>query len=134
MKLFLTTLLLLLIHSCGGDNTSMDIWERHESEFVAIVNHLKSGKLQKVYGRAGYEIPDTFKLKAVNGPIVFRETDFTYDSSFSILFRLGFDSSKLLRAYPTIVYTDNSKRLDEYNSRPNSVRKLKNNWYLLSKQ
>jgi hypothetical protein len=125
--------LLLFISSCDGDNP-IDIWKGHESEFVTIVNQLKAGKLQKVYGRAGFEIPDSFNLKAVNGPIVFRETDFTYDSSFSVLFRLGFDSNKLLRAYPTIVYTNNSKRLDEYNSKPNSVRKLKDNWYLLSKQ
>jgi len=133
MKPFLT-LLLFFISSCGGDNSSINVWEKHESEFVAIVNLLKSGKLQKVYGRAGYEIPDSFKLKAMNGPIVFRETDFTYDNSFSILFRLGFDSSKLLRAYPTIVYTDNSKRIYEYTQKSKSIKKLKDHWYLLSEQ
>jgi hypothetical protein len=90
--------------SCGGDNSSISIWKKHESEFEAIVNQLRSGKLQKVYGRGGYEIPDTFKLKDVTGPIVFRETDFTYDSSFSILFRLGFDSSKMLRASDYSLY------------------------------
>lgn len=99
MKPLLTILLLLVMTSCGVDNSSIDIWQKHENEFEAIVNQLKSGKLQKVYGRAGYEIPDIFKLRSVSGPVVFRETDFTYDSSFSVLFRLGFDPGKLLRAY-----------------------------------
>ena len=135
MKQFLVILMLLSICSCIGDvRHSKDIWMKHEVEFEAIVNLLKEERLHKVYGRAGYEIPDSFQLKKTNGSIVFRETDFSFDSSHSILFRIGFDSTKILRSYPTIVYTDNPKRLKEYNSKHKQVEKLKDHWYFLSRQ
>ena len=134
MKPYLTLLLVLLISSCGGElDTSKNLWKNYEKNFEDIVVLVKVDKLKKIYGRMGYEIPDSFPMKATCGDIVFRETDFTYDSSFSILFRVGFDSSNLARTYPTIVYTDNAKRIKEYNSKQEQVTKLKNNWYLLSR-
>jgi hypothetical protein len=133
IRAFLLLLLLAFIFSCvGGDKSSLRLWEKHETEYDKIVEHLRAGKLQKIYGRSGYEIPDTFSVKPFCGSIVFRETDFVYDSSFSILFRLGFDSSKQLRTYPTIVYTDNLQRINEYNSKPEVAKQLKHRWYLLS--
>lgn len=133
MKPLFSILLLVLISSCATDtNSSKIIWEKNKNEFEDIVILLKSEKLRIVYGRAGYDIPDSFRLKAIAGSVVFRETDFTYDSSFSILFRVGFDSSHLLRKYPTFVYTDNLKRQREYDSNPKQVEKLEDNWYFLS--
>ena len=133
MKIFFAILFVLFCFSCTGDVTSAkSLWKKHEGEFEAVANLLRSGKLRKVYGRSGFEIPDSFRIKAILGSIVFRETDFTYDSSYSILFRVGFDSSHLLRAYPTIAYTNNQKRLSEYSSKQSQVEKLEDNWYFLS--
>lgn len=135
MKALFAILLITLCISCSRDaRSSKTIWKKHKDEFKDIVILLKSGKLRIVYGRAGYEIPDSFRIKAIAGSIVFRETDFTYDSSYSILFRMGFDSSHLLRKYPTFVYTDNRKRQLEYDSKPNHVEKLEYNWYFLSNE
>jgi hypothetical protein len=89
-------------------------------------------KLPVIYGRGGYKIPDSFKLRSIVGPVVFRETDFTYDSTFSILFRIGFDTSNVVRSYPTIVYTNNGQRITEYSSAIHSPHKFDENWYFLT--
>lgn len=135
MKQIVSIVIFTTIFSCSSEADSTRIlFKNYESELNEIVNLLKADKLRRVYGRGGYKIPDSFRLKATTGPVVFRETDFTYDSSYSILFRIGFDTNQLLRSYPTLVYTDNSKRLSEYDLKPEHAIKFEEKWYFLTRQ
>ena len=108
-------------------------WNNHQDEFKEIVGLVKAGNLKVVYGRMGFAIPDSFDLQTTCGQLVFRETDFTYDSSYSILFRMDLDTNAVLRADPMIVYTDNKKRISEYESDAGRVRKIEKNWYFLTR-
>lgn len=115
MKKLIILNFVFILSSC---NTMMENqekeWNKHQNDFKQIVGQLKANKLQVVYGRMGYAIPDSFDLQSTCGQLVFRETDFTYDNSHLILFRLNLDTNVLLRANPKIVYTDNTKRIKEY--------------------
>ena len=108
-------------------------WSKHQYKFKEIVGLLKAEKLKVVYGRAGFAIPDSFDLQTTCGQLVFRETDFTYDSSYSILFRLGLDTNAILRAHPMIVFTDNKKRISEYESTVRNAFKIEKNWYFITR-
>ncbi len=90
-----------------------------------VVDLIKADKLTVVVGRSGYQIPDSIDLREAFGQLAFRHSDFTYDSTYSILFHL--DIHKELVHNPVIVYTDNEKRIKEYESR--GVTKIINNWY-----
>ena len=108
-------------------------WSKHQDEFKEIVGLVKDGKLKVVYGRMGFAIPDSFDLQTTCGQIVFRETDFTYDSSYSILFRMNLDTNAILRADPIIVYTDNKNRINEYESNAGNAQKIETNWYFITR-
>lgn len=108
-------------------------WDNHQNDFKQIVGQVKANKLQVVYGRMGYAIPDSFQLQSTCGQLVFRETDFTYDSSHSILFRLNLDTNALLRADQMIVYTDNGTRIKEYEAMGEDATRIEKNWYFVKR-
>ena len=130
MKRLLNIVLFLTFFSCdNGTEKWKTVWDKHNVDFKKVVDLLKTDKLKVVYGRGGYAIPDSIDLKATCGQLAFRETDFTYDNTYSILFRL--DTNKQVRTKPMIVYTDNKKRINEYENNNTSVTKIENNWYYM---
>jgi hypothetical protein len=131
----ITSLLIVLFLqlSCSIQENWEQEWNNHHKDFKQIVDLVKADKLKVVYGRAGYAIPDSFDLHTTCGQIVFRETDFTYDNSHSILFRLHLDTNSLARIYHTIVYTDNKKRIKEYEADEVNVFTIEKNWYFLKR-
>lgn len=132
VKLSVIICFLFLNIACSNNRDYYEVmWKSNRHEFETIVSLVKNEKLPVIYGRSGYMLPDSFKLRSIVGSLVFQETDFTYDSTYSILFRIGFDTSKVLRYYPTIVYTNNSKRIAEYTNSANSVYKFDEYWYFL---
>lgn len=132
MKKLIILNLVFILFSC---NTMMNNWEKewnkHQNDFKQIIFQLKANKFQMVYGRMGYAIPDSFDLQSTCGQLVFRETDFTYDNSHSILFHLNLDTNVVLRADPKIVYTDNKKRIKEYEAMIGNAIKIEKNWYFV---
>ncbi len=128
MKILLAIATLVFI-SCGQSKDRWeDTWQQHNVRFKQIVEQVKNDQLQKVYARVGYAIPDTMGLDDVCGGIVFQETDWTHDSTYSILFRINFDSTKVGRMmYPVFIYTNNNKRIKEYET--DRVKKIQDNWY-----
>lgn len=127
-------LIFIFILSCSRQQEKwVTPWSKHQDEFKEIVGLVKAGNLKVVYGRSGFAIPDSFDLQTTCGGLVFRETDFTYDSSYSILFRMDLDTNAVLRADPMIVYTDNKKRMSEYESDAGWVRKIEKHWYFLTR-
>jgi hypothetical protein len=134
MLKLLTILNFIFILGCSRQQEKWETpWNKHQDEFKEIVGLVKAGKLKVVYGRMGFAIPDSFDLQTTCGQLVFRETDFTYDSSYSILFRMDLDTIAVLRADPMIVYTDNKKRISEYESDAERVRKIEKNWYFITR-
>ena len=131
LKILAVLHLTFILVSCSQQENWKTEWNNHHNDFKEIVDLIKADKLKVVYGRAGYAIPDSFDLHATCGQLVFWETDFTYDSSHSILFRLHFDTSSITRADSRIVYTDNKKRLNEYEADKGNVVKIEQNWYFL---
>jgi hypothetical protein len=128
LKVLLIIVLFILI-SCSHQDNWKNTWQQHHVRFKQVVELVKNDQLQKVYGRVGYAIPDSMGLDKVCGGIVFHETDFTYDGTYSILFRINFDSNKVgRRLYPVFIYTNNTKRIKEYAL--DSVTKIEDNWYL----
>ena len=125
---------LFILFSCNPHQEEWKTkWNKHQHDFKEIVGLVKAEKLKVVYGRAGFAIPDSFDLQTTCGQIVFRETDFTYDNSYSILFRLDLDTNATVRADPMIVYTDNKKRIKEYDFKVGRVQKLEENWYFITR-
>jgi hypothetical protein len=134
MKLLVEFILILSLLSCSGQPVEWkQEWDQHEDDFREVAALLRAGKLKVVYGRMGYAIPDTFELQTTCGQIVFRETDFAYDSSYSILFRLNLDTNAISRTEHMIVYTDNLKRLTEYESESGNVHKIDTNWFFVNR-
>lgn len=131
MKILTVINLAFIFISCSTQENWKVEWSSHHKEFKQIVDLVKADKLKVVYGRAGYAIPDSFDLHTTCGQLVFGETDFTYDDSHSILFRLHLDTSSITRADPRIVYTDNQKRIKEYEVDTVNVIKIEQNWYFL---
>lgn len=128
MKIVLTISILVLISCSNHIRNWEDTWQEHQVSFKQVVEQVKNDQLLRVYGRGGYAIPDTMGLNNVCGGIVFHETDFTYDSTYSILFRINFDSTKVGRmTYSVFIYTNNTKRIKEYES--DRVTKIQDNWY-----
>jgi len=102
-------------------------WTKHDKDLKQVVELLKSNKLKVTYGRGGYQIPDSIDLRVPFGQLAFRETDFTFDSTYSILFYL--DTNKTLRNKPVIVYTNNKKRIKEYENGSRKTTKIEDDWY-----
>lgn len=132
-KIILVINLAFILIACSLQENWKSEWNSHHKDFKQIVDLVKADKLKVVYGRAGYAIPDSFDLHTTCGQLVFRETDFTYDDSYSILFRLKLDTNSFDRAYSTIVYTNNKKRLEEYEADSTKVFKIEQNWYSLKR-
>lgn len=135
MKLLVEFILILVLLSCNGQRLEWkQEWDQHENDFREVAALLREGKLKVVYGRMGYAIPDSFELQTTCGQIVFRETDFVYDSSYSILFRLNLDTTGVIpRTERMIIYTDNLKRLSEYESGSGNVHKIDANWFFVNR-
>ena len=131
MKILSAINLVFILISCSQQEKGKLEWRNHHNEFKQIVDLVKADKLKIVYGRAGYAIPDSFDLQRTCGQLVFTETDFTYDDSHSILFRLHLDTNSLTRIYHTIVYTDNKKRIKEYEADTVKVVRIEQNWYFV---
>jgi hypothetical protein len=91
------------------------IWQKHNTDLKKVVELLKNNKLNKTFGRSGYQIPDSIDLKYPFGQVVVRETDFTEDTCYSIVFYL--DTIRTLGS-PIIVYTNNLKRINNYKDKP----------------
>ena len=104
-------------------------WTKDNQKLKEVVTLLKQGKLELVNPRGTYKIPDSIDLKDPYGQLVYRQTDFTYDSSYSIVFYP--DDSHKAECKFVFVFTDNSKRLHEYDNERKSVVKIENNWYCL---
>lgn len=124
----LSIIVLFILISCSHQDNWENTWQQHHVRYKQVVELVKNDQLQKVYGRVGYAIPDSMDLDKVCGGIVFHGTDFTYDGTYSILFRINFDSSKVGRMlYPVFIYTNNTKRIKSYEL--DRVTKIEDNWY-----
>ncbi len=118
---------IILFFSCKQENWK-SIWIRDKTALNKAVDLLKSNKLKIVYGRSGYSIPDSLNLQEPYGNLAFRQSDFTYDSTYSILFFLEHSDTRTA-VRPAFVYTNNQKRMDKYENGYSMVKKLENNWY-----
>jgi len=90
---------------------------------------LKEDRLKLINPRGTYQIPDSIGLKEPYAQLVYRQTDFAYDSSYSIVFYPD-DAHKRESTF-VFVFTDNMKRLNEYENQRKSVVKIEDNWYCL---
>lgn len=121
-------LFVLLIVSCKPDPESWrSRWVNENLKLKRVAALLKQNRLNLINPRGIYQIPDSIDLKEPYGQLVYRQTDFTYDSSYSIVFYPTETSKDKVKFM--FVYTDNVKRLSEYESRRKSVVKIEDNWY-----
>ena len=128
MKRLLNIVLLLTFFSCdNGAEKSNAVWDKHNVDFKKVVELIKADKLNVVYGRTGYAIPDSIDLKATCGQLAFRMFEFEHDTSYTICFNL--DTNKQKRTSPEIIYTENVQRIEDYESRMTRVIKLDKNWF-----
>lgn len=123
----LSVILILALLSCQKQKWK-DQWDKDNTSLKKVAGLLKAGKLKKVYGRGGYEIPDSFNLKAPYSNLAFHQTDFTYDGTYSIVFYLEPAGDRSM-AKPAFVYTNNQKRIGEYENGYTIAKKLEDNWY-----
>jgi hypothetical protein len=104
-------------------------WTKDNLKLKQVVSLLKHDRLKLINPRGTYKIPDSMDLKEPYGQLVYRQTDFTYDSTYSIVFypdKTYNDKSKFV-----FVFTDNTKRSNEYDNKRKSVVKIEDNWYCL---
>lgn len=120
-------LLTILLLSCKKEKWEK-LWEKDNASLKEVVELLKHDKLKKIYGRSGYKIPDSFNLRSPYNGLAIRETDFTYDGTYSIVFYFE-DTSSTSRVKPAFVYTNSQKRIDEYQKGYSMAEKLEQYWY-----
>jgi len=104
-------------------------WTKDHLKLKEVVSLVKQDRLKIINPRGTYQIPDSIDLKDPYGQLVYRQTDFTYDSSYSIVFYP--DDSHKDNSKFVFVFTDNTKRLNEYDNERKSVVKIEDNWYCL---
>jgi hypothetical protein len=104
-------------------------WTKDNFKLKEVVSLLKHDRLKLINPRGTYQIPDSIDLKEPYGQLVFRQTDFTYDSTYSIVFYP--DDTYKDKSKFVFVFTDNTKRLNEYDNERKSVVKIEDNWYCL---
>jgi hypothetical protein len=123
-------LFLVLIVSCKPDTDKWKgQWAKDNLKLKQVVSLLKQDRLKLVNPRGTYQIPDSIDLREPYGQFVYRQTDFTYDRSYSIVFYP--DESHKDKSEFVFVFTDNVKRLNQYDKERNSVVKIEDNWYCL---
>jgi hypothetical protein len=123
-------LFVFLILSCKPNPDDWrDQWTKDNLKLKKVVSLLKHNRLKLINPRGTYQIPDSIDLKKLYGQLVYRQTDFTYDSTYSIVFYT--DSTNPNKSKFVFVFTDNSKRLFEYDNERKSVIKIESNWYCL---
>ena len=127
MRYLVFIVIYLTFFSCVKNQLNWEsIWQKHNTDLKKVVELLKNNKLNKTFGRSGYQIPDSIDLKYPFGQVVVRETDFTEDTCYSIVFYL--DTIRTLGS-PIIVYTNNLKRINNYKDKPKKAIKIEHNWY-----
>jgi hypothetical protein len=87
MRYLVFIVISLTFFSCVKNQVNWEsIWQKYNSDLKNVVELLKNNKLNKTFGRSGYQIPDSIDLNYPFGQVVVRETDFTEDTSYSIVF------------------------------------------------
>lgn len=125
---YIKYLLILLVTSCKpSPDDWRNQWAKDNMKLKEVVSLLKHDRLKLVNPRGTYQIPDSIDLREPYGQLVYRQTDFTYDSTFSIVF---YPDDKHKSKF-VFVFTDNTKRLNEYETKRKSVVKIEDNWYCL---
>jgi uncharacterized secreted protein with C-terminal beta-propeller domain len=129
MRQFKFFLIFLVVSCKPNPDDWKSQWTRDNLKLKEVVSLLKQGRLKLVSPRGTYQIPDSIDLKEPYGQLVYRQTDFTYDSTFSIVFYpddTHKDESKFV-----FVFTDNAKRINEYQNKRKSIFKIDDYWYCL---
>lgn len=122
--------LVFLVISCRpSPDDWKNQWTKDNLKLKEVVSLLKQDRLKLVNPRGTYQIPDSIELREPYGQLVYRQTDFTYDSTFSIVFYP--DDKHKDKSKFVFVFTDNTKRHNEYESKRKSVVKIEDNWYCL---